>query len=628
MISKGTTHNDGARLADYMTTGKDGERAELWQLRGFGMGNITDAFRCVHAMAEATRAQQPFFHVQVRNREGETLTRPQWEHAADRIERMLGLTDQPRAIAFHIDERTGDEHMHVAWSRIDENTMKARPLPFFKERLKKISRELELHFGLEPVTNRREGHIKFAPTRAEHEQARRLGLDVHEVRNAIRDLWDRADSGRSFQAALEHEGFILAKGERRDFVVIDQAGGMHPLGKRMLDVTASKIRDRLSDISRDELPSVEMARALMPEPAQERAPKQTKQQEKQEPVWDRDRADRQWQEAVVNAAIDREKVERNFIEPEDKTKSQERKRGAGAGSRKKESPEEWEQKAEARRQATNEKHWPVNPPTHDGWPSFEKAAEHATIDRRAENLRGAPKHLWDAWLQSDSAKAFAAALDDKGIMFAKVTKDEAERFHREAEFAKAIGRHAPRFKEDEVIVVTEPRREYHRKGEWASPSRFQKIDPALAWKFMKGLEGLVTVQRIDATVQASDKRAIQRAADRAAARMERSTDTRDYSRPYRHQAIKGKVEVAKSAARTIGKAFDAFSDAFDSLIAPKLTPEQIREGRRAASRREQKAEDAIDFQRYTADTAGRQREREDELEAARQRERERGGRDR
>ena len=87
MISKGTTHNDGARLADYMTTGKDGERAELWQLRGFGMGNITDAFRCVHAMAEATRAQQPFFHVQVRNREGETLTRPQWEHAADRIER-------------------------------------------------------------------------------------------------------------------------------------------------------------------------------------------------------------------------------------------------------------------------------------------------------------------------------------------------------------------------------------------------------------------------------------------------------------------------------------------------------------------------------------------------------------
>ncbi len=622
MISKGTTHNNGARLAAYMTTGKDGERAELWQLRGFEATNIKDAFRDVQIMAGATKAEQPFFHVQVRNREGETLTRKQFEYAADRIERMLGLTDQPRAIAFHIDERTGDQHMHVAWSRIDENTMTARPLPFFKERLRKISRELELHFGLEPVTNHREGNIKFAPTRAEHEQARRLGLDVHEIRNSIRDIWDRSDSGRSFQAALEHEGFILAKGERRDFVVIDEAGGMHPLGKRILDVTASKIRDRLSDISRDDLPSVEMARALMPEPAQERTAKETKRQEKREPVWDRDRADRQWQEAVVNAAIDKEKAERNFVEPQEEQKSEARERGGGAGSRKKESREEW------KRTVTNERNWPINPPAHQGWRSFEKAAEHTTRDGRVENLRGAPSSVWYAWLQSDSAKAFAAALDDKGIMFARVTKGEADRFHREAEFAKALGRHAPRFIEGEVIVVTEPHRERHRKGEWVSRSRFQKIDQDLAWKFMKGLDGLVTVQGVDATVTLSNQRAVQRAAERDEARMERATDIRDYSRPNRHKAIKGKMEIGKSAARTVGKAFDAFSDAFDSLIAPKLTPEQIREGRRAVSRREHQAEDAIDFQRYTADNAERMRQREDELEALRQRERERGGRDR
>ena len=32
MIAKGTTHNNGAKLARYITTGKEGERAELWQL--------------------------------------------------------------------------------------------------------------------------------------------------------------------------------------------------------------------------------------------------------------------------------------------------------------------------------------------------------------------------------------------------------------------------------------------------------------------------------------------------------------------------------------------------------------------------------------------------------------------
>ena len=89
-------------------------------------------------MAGATKTEQPFFHVQVRNRENEKLTRQQWEQAADRIERMLGLTGQPRAIAFHTCEHNGDEHMHVAWSRIDQERLKAIPLPFFKQRLRKL----------------------------------------------------------------------------------------------------------------------------------------------------------------------------------------------------------------------------------------------------------------------------------------------------------------------------------------------------------------------------------------------------------------------------------------------------------------------------------------------------------
>jgi hypothetical protein len=73
MIAKGTPHNNGARLARYMITGKDGERAELEELFGFAAHDIRDAFRSVHVMAEATRCQQPFFHVQVRNPEGEKL---------------------------------------------------------------------------------------------------------------------------------------------------------------------------------------------------------------------------------------------------------------------------------------------------------------------------------------------------------------------------------------------------------------------------------------------------------------------------------------------------------------------------------------------------------------------------
>ena len=62
--------------------------------------------------------------------------------------------------------------------------------------------------------------------------------------------------------ALEDSGFILARGDRRDFVVIDQAGGYHALSKRITGVAAKMIRERLRDIDPLRLPSVEEAKAF------------------------------------------------------------------------------------------------------------------------------------------------------------------------------------------------------------------------------------------------------------------------------------------------------------------------------------------------------------------------------
>jgi len=260
MIAKGTPHNNGAKLAAYLTTGKENEKATLWELRGFASEDIREAFRSVHVMAEAIpQLEQPFFHVQVRNPEAEALTREQWMRVANRIEAKLGLTGQPRAIAFHQNTETGHEHMHLAWSRIDEDTLTARRLPFYKLRLKEVCRELEIDLGLTRVTDERRGPV-MAPLRYEHEQARRLGIDIHEIRASIRACWDQSDNGRSFVAALADKGLILARGERRGFIAVDPAGGMHALGKRILGHSAEEVRARLSDIDRQKLPTVEQAR--------------------------------------------------------------------------------------------------------------------------------------------------------------------------------------------------------------------------------------------------------------------------------------------------------------------------------------------------------------------------------
>jgi hypothetical protein len=66
MIAKGTVHDNGARLARYLITSKRGETAQLSQLRGFASDDILLAFRSIHVMAEATRCEHPFFHIQVK----------------------------------------------------------------------------------------------------------------------------------------------------------------------------------------------------------------------------------------------------------------------------------------------------------------------------------------------------------------------------------------------------------------------------------------------------------------------------------------------------------------------------------------------------------------------------------
>ena len=410
MICKGNTHKNGAKLARYMTTGKDGERAELWALVGFAAGDIREAFRSVHVMAEATRCQQPFFHVQVRNPDDEELSQAEWRHVVDRIEAKLGLTGQPCAIAFHTEEETGHEHMHVAWSRIDSETMTARPLPFFKERLKEVARQLEKELDLTRVKNERDTSIR-APSRDEFEQARRLGVDIREVRETIRQCWEQSDCGRSFEAALADEGLLLAKGDRRDFIVIDSQGGMHALGQRILGISAAETRARMADLSRDHLPSVEQAR------------NHQKDSREKEPVWDRDRYDRQWQDAVARAAIEKNQSEK----------------GRGAE--------------------------PVKPPETEVEP--------------LPNLRGVALEIWRSYNSSRDADSFQKSLDKSGFYLSRASEDDVRHSHTYKFVAERFGKYYPILREGEYVVLDE-RGHGYRLNDRTTSADFRSIQEFMA----------------------------------------------------------------------------------------------------------------------------------------------------
>jgi phage I-like protein len=63
---------------------------------------------------------------------------------------------------------------------------------------------------------------------------------------------------------------LLAKGDRRDFVVIDRAGGIHSLARRIDGMKAADLRVFMTPLDRESLPNIEQAQAIMEERLRQR----------------------------------------------------------------------------------------------------------------------------------------------------------------------------------------------------------------------------------------------------------------------------------------------------------------------------------------------------------------------
>jgi hypothetical protein len=273
MIAKGNFHSGGVALAAYLVKAERGERGELIDMRGFGpISDLRDGFRIEQIRArDGTMAEKPFFHVHFRGVDGEglKLSRDNWKEIADRCDKALGraMADQPRATSLHIDRKTGDMHMHIGYSLVRENDdgqLYVQKLGLYKNKLKGLAREIEKDYGLKIVSNERQpGDLARAAGRDEFEESRRLGTDLKAIRAAILGSFEKSDNGKSFRAALGAQGYELANGDRRDcFVVIDHAGGQHALNKKLIGMTLAETRNRLGDLDRSQLPSVDRAKVL------------------------------------------------------------------------------------------------------------------------------------------------------------------------------------------------------------------------------------------------------------------------------------------------------------------------------------------------------------------------------
>lgn len=265
MVIKGSARGDAAGLAAHLLRADTNEHVKVLELRGVAADELRGALEDMELVGSGTRSKRPLYHASINTAPDERLTDEQRARAIDRLEEELGLTGQARAVVEH--HKEGRTHFHIVWSRIDLDRMAAISDSHNFRRHEIVARELEREFGHDRVQGahvEREGKERpdRTPSHAEMQQAERTGLSPREAREQITAIWQRTDNGHSFAAALEGSGWILARGDRRDFVVIDASGVTHSLAQRIEGAKAKDVRARMADLDPASLPSVDEAREL------------------------------------------------------------------------------------------------------------------------------------------------------------------------------------------------------------------------------------------------------------------------------------------------------------------------------------------------------------------------------
>lgn len=261
MILKGSQRGGGQNLATHLMRLDDNEHMEIHELRGFLADDLRGAFKEAEAVSRSTKCRQYLFSLSLSPPEQERVPIVTFEKAIERIEERLGLQGQPRAIVFH--EKEGRRHAHCVWSRIDADTMTARPLSFFKTKLMGISRELYLEHGWQNMPRGLANAAERNPTNftlAEWQQAKRQGIDPRWLKSTLQDCWKRSDNPHAFERSLDEHGLFLARGDKRGFVILDHRGDVWSL-PRLLDVKTKDVRARLGE--GDALKSVEATRKII-----------------------------------------------------------------------------------------------------------------------------------------------------------------------------------------------------------------------------------------------------------------------------------------------------------------------------------------------------------------------------
>src|SRR5208282_598368 len=260
MIINGNPAGNVGYWSSHLLRDDTNDRAEVKEISGLLSEDLPGALREMEAVAAGSRSHGNFMYQANINPQGDgQLTPEQWREAVDTLEKNLGLEGHQRIVVEH--EKGGRTHQHVVWNRVDVENLRVTDMGGNYRIHTATARELESRFDLTPTPTQPALDRKPTLELWELRAAERSGINPATLKDELSELWRSTDSGKAFAAALDERGYILARGDRRDFCVVDQAGDAHSLARRLDGVKAKDVRERMVDVDGDSLPSVAEARA-------------------------------------------------------------------------------------------------------------------------------------------------------------------------------------------------------------------------------------------------------------------------------------------------------------------------------------------------------------------------------
>ncbi|OIQ19302.1 MAG: hypothetical protein BM557_06245 [Flavobacterium sp. MedPE-SWcel] len=152
----------------------------------------------------------------------------------------LGLVDHEAVVVAHSDRE--HPHVHVITNLVHPEHGKSLSPSYDKLKFSRWAEDYEREHGKiyceERVINnarRRNGEkIKHREAKAQNSEK-------------IQALYNQAQNTKEFQGLLEQEGYTLAKGNRRGFVLVRQDGQVHSLSRQLKGQRAKDIKAKLTD---------------------------------------------------------------------------------------------------------------------------------------------------------------------------------------------------------------------------------------------------------------------------------------------------------------------------------------------------------------------------------------------